>query len=121
MSILSGIWHALKKVFGEGEKIAEDIGPILGFFFPGWGTLFNLIAGAIAQAEHQFNPDGTVSGNGPLKKAYVRKMAEMMFLQYEKVTGNTVDRDAFIDGVVMAMNATKSSVPAPDPAPVAQQ
>jgi hypothetical protein len=106
MSILKKIGHVFKTVFVEGDKVAVAIAPVIGFLFPGWGTLFSLVAGSVAKAENALNPDGTVSGNGAEKKALVRQEAEVLFQQYEKISGNIVDRDAFIDGVVAVMNAT---------------
>jgi hypothetical protein len=109
MSILSKVGHVFKVIFVDGDKVAVAVGPAIGFIFPGWGTLFNLVAGAVAKAESDFNPDGTVTGNGALKKAQVTESAQRLFVQYEKLSGNIVDQSAFIDGVVAAFNATKVS------------
>ena len=106
MSILRNIGHVLKTIFVGATDAAEAAGPTIGFLFPGWGTLFNLVAGSAAKAEQSFNPTGTIRGGGSAKKSLAKQDAESLFLQYEKISGNVVDRDAFIDGVVMAMNAT---------------
>lgn len=107
MSILSKVGHVLLEVLGYEVQGAAIAGPVLAYIFPGWGTLFNLIATACAKAETQYNPSGTIRGGGIIKKQTVTANAEALFLQYEKFSGNTVDRSAFIDGVIMAMNATK--------------
>ena len=109
MPLLRKIGHFFKILIVDGDKVAIDIGPAIGFLLPGWGTLFNLVAGMVAQAEDDLNPDGAVRGNGPAKKTQVAQTAEAMFQKYEKISGNTVDRSAFIDGVVMAMNATANN------------
>jgi hypothetical protein len=109
MSILNKIGHVFKIVFTDGDKLAVAVSPVVGFLFPGWGTLFNLVAGSIAKAEAILNPATTTTGNGPEKKAFVMQDAENLFLQYEQMSGNVMDRDSFIDGVVMAMNATKET------------